>query len=248
MTNPGMDLDARLEEYLRIRRSLGYKLERDGKLLAQFIAWLHEQHADTVTVEHAVAWVSLPAAGTGWLRFRMSVVRGFAAYLHTLDPAVPVPPAVHSGRLRLTQPVRVACSRLLPELERSLSSWGSLGPAARAAGRAADADAPAVGLDHGLPNWLRRRRLHRGGIRSTACSLPPLATPGRRSWRTHLRQHGGSVIREAPARPRPGSQLKSNICNFMSDEVKSSGGIRSPRGDTEWQQQRQRGQRGMSGR
>jgi len=89
----GMDLDGRLEEYLRIRRSLGYKLERDGKLLAQFIAWLHEQHAAAVTVEHAVAWVSLPAAGSGWLRLRMSVVRGFAAYLHTLDPAVPVPPA-----------------------------------------------------------------------------------------------------------------------------------------------------------
>jgi hypothetical protein len=88
-----MDLDARLEDYLRIRRSLGYKLERDGKLLAQFIAWLHEQHADAVTVEHAVAWVSLPAGGSGWLRLRMSVVRGFAAYLHTLDPAVPVPPA-----------------------------------------------------------------------------------------------------------------------------------------------------------
>jgi len=94
MTDPGMDLDARLEEYLRIRRSLGCKLERDGKLLAQFIAWLHEQHAAAVTVEHAVAWVSLPAAaGSGWLRFRMSVVRGFTAYLHTLDPAVPVPPA-----------------------------------------------------------------------------------------------------------------------------------------------------------
>ena len=86
-------LDGRLEEYLRIRRSLGYKLERDGKLLAQFIAWLHEQHAAAVTVEHASAWVSLPAAGSGWLRLRMSVVRGFAAYLHTLDPAVPVPPA-----------------------------------------------------------------------------------------------------------------------------------------------------------
>jgi hypothetical protein len=73
-----MDLDARLEEYLRIRRSLGYKLERDGKLLAQFIAWLHEQHADTVTVEHAVAWVSLlrrrdrlaAVADVGGARFR----------------------------------------------------------------------------------------------------------------------------------------------------------------------------------
>lgn len=87
------DLAGRLEEYLRIRRSLGYKLERDGKLLTQFIGYLHEQGADTITIEHAVAWVGLPAGGRAWLTFRMSVVRGFAAYLHTVDPAVPVPPA-----------------------------------------------------------------------------------------------------------------------------------------------------------
>ena len=89
-----IDLDRRLEEYLRIRRSLGFKLARDGKLLAQFIGYLHERGTDTITIDHAVAWVGLPAgAGRGWLTFRMSAVRGFAAYLHTLDPAVPVPPA-----------------------------------------------------------------------------------------------------------------------------------------------------------
>ena len=111
MTDPGMDLDARLEEYLRIRRSLGYKLERDGKLLAQFIAWLHEQHADAVTVEHAVAWVSLPGGGSGWLRLRMSVVRGFAAYLHTLDPAVPVPPAGSTAQFRGRHPAGLVPAR-----------------------------------------------------------------------------------------------------------------------------------------
>jgi integrase/recombinase XerD len=89
-----IDLSRRLEEYLRIRRSLGFKLERDGKLLAQFIRYLHDQGADTITIDHAVAWVGLPASGgRGWLAFRMSVVRGFLGYLHTLDPAVPVPPA-----------------------------------------------------------------------------------------------------------------------------------------------------------
>ena len=88
-----MDLDRRLEDYLAIRRSLGYKLERDGKLLAQFLAYLHERGADTITVEPALAWASLPGGGRGWLAYRLSVVRGFAAYLHALDPAVPVPPA-----------------------------------------------------------------------------------------------------------------------------------------------------------
>jgi integrase/recombinase XerD len=95
MTDLGtIDLDRRLEEYLRIRRALGFKLERDGKLLAQFIGYLHDQGADAITIDHVVAWVGLPAgAGRGWLAFRMSVVRGFTGYLHTLDPAVPVPPA-----------------------------------------------------------------------------------------------------------------------------------------------------------
>ena len=93
-TDPGMiRLDARLEDYLRIRRSLGFKLERDAKLLAQFIGYLHDQGTDTITIEHAVTWVRLSGGGRGWLAFRMSVLRGFAGYLHSLDPAVPVPPA-----------------------------------------------------------------------------------------------------------------------------------------------------------
>jgi len=83
-----------LADYLRIRRALGFKLDRDAKLLAQFIDYLHQHDAPTVTVEHAVAWVRLPhRASRSWLAFRMSVVRGFTAYLATLDPVVQVPPA-----------------------------------------------------------------------------------------------------------------------------------------------------------
>lgn len=79
-------------DYLRLRRSLGFGLVRDEKLLYQFVDWLADQGADTVTVAAALAWASLPAGGASWLAFRMQVVRGFAGYLHTLDPAVQVPP------------------------------------------------------------------------------------------------------------------------------------------------------------
>ncbi len=42
--------------------------------------------------------MGLPAgAGRGWLAFQMSVSRGFTAYLHTLDPAVPVSPVAWRG-------------------------------------------------------------------------------------------------------------------------------------------------------
>lgn len=82
-----------LADYLALRRSLGYKLDRDGKLLAQFLDWLDEQGKHTITLAATVDWVHLPAEpSTSWLRLRLQAVRGFAAYLRTLDPTVEVPP------------------------------------------------------------------------------------------------------------------------------------------------------------
>ena len=82
-----------LADYLDLRRSLGFGLVRDGKLLAQFLDYLDEHHMTTVTTQAAVAWASLPTNGSpGWLGMRMRAVRGFAGYLHALDPAVEVPP------------------------------------------------------------------------------------------------------------------------------------------------------------
>jgi integrase/recombinase XerD len=83
-----------LAGYLDLRRSLGFTLEREARLLDQFITYLDERGSGTVTVTDALAWVSLPpGASPGWLRFRMQAVRGFASYLRTLDPATEVPPA-----------------------------------------------------------------------------------------------------------------------------------------------------------
>jgi integrase/recombinase XerD len=86
-------LEERVSEYLALRRSLGYKLERAELLLGQFVAYL-----DTVGVEHfgvadALAWATLPeGGGRWWWAQRLSVVRGFATWLQHLDPAVEVPP------------------------------------------------------------------------------------------------------------------------------------------------------------
>ena len=83
-----------LTDYLAVRRALGYKLERAEKLLDQLLAYLAERGAETITTEHALAWVTLPAdASASWLSFRLSVVRGFAAHLRTIDPSCEVPPA-----------------------------------------------------------------------------------------------------------------------------------------------------------
>jgi integrase len=87
-------LHDQLSDYLRIRRALGYKLERAEKLLRQYLEHLDAQGARLITVENAVGWATLPAGESGhWWAFRLSVVRGFASYLHALDPAHEVPPA-----------------------------------------------------------------------------------------------------------------------------------------------------------
>lgn len=77
-----------------MRRALGYKLERAGKLLAQFLAFLEDRGAETITTELALEWATLPpASGSNWHSQRLAVVRGFATWLHAIDPACEVPPA-----------------------------------------------------------------------------------------------------------------------------------------------------------
>ncbi len=86
-------LEQALADYLRIRRALGFKLERAERLLAQFVAYLHDHNAEVPTIEDALAWATSPAAATPrWWAHRLSTVRGFAVHLHALDPRVEVPP------------------------------------------------------------------------------------------------------------------------------------------------------------
>jgi len=82
-----------LAEYLAVRRALGYRLERTEKLLCQFLDHLDAAGVEQITVEHAVAWATLPGRGQHWHSMRLGAVRGFARYLHEVDPRVEVPPA-----------------------------------------------------------------------------------------------------------------------------------------------------------
>lgn len=82
-----------LDEYLLVRRSLGFKLERDGLLLAQFVSFCEQAGIDTITVAAAWEWTNLPAnPGVSWLTMRLSVVRSFARYVQAINPATEVPP------------------------------------------------------------------------------------------------------------------------------------------------------------
>ncbi len=88
-----MSLHRALAGYLRVRRSLGFQLERAGKLLPDFLAYLDERGHSYITTTAALAWSTLPRNATpAWWSARLLMVRGFAKYLQTLDPRTEVPP------------------------------------------------------------------------------------------------------------------------------------------------------------
>ena len=87
-------LSGHVEDYLRLRRALGYKLERAGHLLPKLVAYLEAAGSPTLTTELAISWARLPArAGPNHWAARLAVARGFARYLRTIEPATEVPPA-----------------------------------------------------------------------------------------------------------------------------------------------------------
>ena len=88
------ELGDHAHHYLRARRALGVKLERHGRLLPQLVEYLEAAGASTVTRELAISWAQLPVGAhpQHWAA-RLSIARGFAAYLQTIDPATEVPPA-----------------------------------------------------------------------------------------------------------------------------------------------------------
>jgi len=80
-------------DYLRLRRSLGYKLVEHERFLNQFLDYLEQKQVTTITAENALAWAKLPAgANPRWHGARLSAVRGFAAWAQAFDPDIQVPP------------------------------------------------------------------------------------------------------------------------------------------------------------
>jgi integrase/recombinase XerD len=82
-----------IDNYMAIRRSLGFKLTSEHRLLGDFAAFMDAAGASTVTIELALRWATTPTGvGHAYLAQRMRAVRGFARYLHGIDPATEIPP------------------------------------------------------------------------------------------------------------------------------------------------------------
>ena len=99
-------LEQMVTDYLRVRRSLGFKLDHAEYVLTRFVD--HIQSAGgpkTVTVAHALVFATAPAgASRRWQALRLSAIRCFAQWAQTLDPTIEVPPK----RLLPARPTRTA--------------------------------------------------------------------------------------------------------------------------------------------
>lgn len=86
-------LKSHVDDYLGLRRALGFKLEREGQWLAELAAHVDAAGAGTLTSELAIAWASERASAgpNGWAK-RLGVARKFATYLQTILPATEIPP------------------------------------------------------------------------------------------------------------------------------------------------------------
>ena len=193
-----------LGDYLALRRSVGYKLEGAARMLASFVAFAERAGAGTITTELALSWAAQPQqASPIWLAHRLSAVRGFARYLHALDPAARSRP--------------LTCSRRRAISRRLLTCTPT--PTSPPAGGSAAADPAVVGGDVRDTAWPaggdrpadrggdaarpRRRRLGRGSARGA--QLEVRAVPGggcHDSTVEALAPTAPGEISSAPGRPR----------------------------------------------
>jgi integrase len=82
-----------LQEYLALRRGLGFKLYDAGLVLPRFVAFMEERQALHITTKLALEWVqqAKTVRPAEWGR-RLGFVRAFARYRSATDPLTEVPP------------------------------------------------------------------------------------------------------------------------------------------------------------
>ena len=154
-----------LEQYLATRQALGFKLRGYRSRLTDFVAYVDQVGATTISSELALTWAhpspktSIPTRGPSG-----SLIRGFARYLKMLDPACEVPPAdllTHRRRPRpepyLYSDAEVmalldACSRLSPPLRAATyrTLFGLLAVSGLRVGEAIHLNRDDVDLERGL--------------------------------------------------------------------------------------------------
>ena len=100
-----MSIAPQLDRYLSVRRSLGYDLRPDERILRRFVRFADREGAPHIDTALFLRWdASLPHVGTSTRSARLGKVRLFAQWLCSIDPAHEAPPRGllpnRSGRTR----------------------------------------------------------------------------------------------------------------------------------------------------
>jgi integrase len=83
------------EDYLAMRRALGFKLTTQAAQLMSFVDHCQSRGSDRITSELALQWATTTRSGSshdGYLARRLMTVRIFARHYQTLDPDSEIPP------------------------------------------------------------------------------------------------------------------------------------------------------------
>jgi integrase/recombinase XerD len=82
------------DQYLTMRRALGFKLITFGQMLFSFVDYLEGSDMNVITAEAALAWATATPRSVDEVRWsrRLMVVRIFARHLAVFDPATEIPP------------------------------------------------------------------------------------------------------------------------------------------------------------
>ena len=98
------ELRRRVERYLALRQSLGFKIRAEQRLLPDFVAFVEKRNRDgSIGAELTLDWVCSASkrCGAGAQARRLSIARGFLSYLSAVEPRTQVP-----GPGLLPRPVR----------------------------------------------------------------------------------------------------------------------------------------------
>jgi integrase len=81
-----------VQDYLSLRRALGFKLWDAGKALFDFVTFMERHRASSITQALALAWAQQPTnvQPAHWAQ-RLSVVRGFARHRSATDARTQIP-------------------------------------------------------------------------------------------------------------------------------------------------------------
>ena len=85
------DLRHALENYLTMRRGLGFKLEETETQLAKFVLFMRKKRATFITNSLALEWAQQSISGRNAPAKRLTLVRGLARYLSAFDARTEVP-------------------------------------------------------------------------------------------------------------------------------------------------------------